>query len=288
MAEREGAFALNHPVVPAVYLLATLGLTMLSLHPVLVGCSLVGGLLYCCLAEGVVSTLQSLRWQFPLILLIALFNPLFSASGSTELFRIGLRAVYAESLFYGCCMGALFVASVTWFRAGASMLSLDKVMALFGNLAPTICLMVSMCMRLIPKFVRRGRLILATQDAAGVGQGGSRRNRVESRLRASSALMGWGMEDSLETADAMRARGWGAAPRRSSYTRYRFTLRDFIALVLLLAAGFACAWIVMRACRMFSFYPTVTGLFFSWGYVFCAVWMLLPSAVLVFERRVFR
>ncbi len=81
-----------------------------------------------------------------------MLNPLFSASGSTEVFRIGMRAVYLESMVYGLCMGGLFVASVLWFEAAASMLEYDKVLALLGNAAPVIALMISMCMRLIPQF----------------------------------------------------------------------------------------------------------------------------------------
>ena len=49
-------------------------------------------------------------------------------------------------------MGGLFVASVLWFEAAASMLEYDKVLALLGNAAPVIALMISMCMRLIPQF----------------------------------------------------------------------------------------------------------------------------------------
>ena len=145
-----------------------------------------------------------------MILIIALVNPLFSASGSTEVFRIGMRAVYLESMVYGLCMGGLFVASVLWFEAAASMLEYDKVLALLGNAAPVIALMISMCMRLIPQFLRRGRTVLAVQDAIDV-PGRAPADPVRSRLRASSVLMGWGMEDSLERADAMRSRGWGAA-----------------------------------------------------------------------------
>ena len=155
-----------------------------------------------------------------MILIIAVLNPLFSASGSTELFRIGMRAVYLESMVYGLCMGGLFVASVLWFEAAASMLSYDKVLALLGNTAPVIALMISMCMRLIPQFLRRGRTVLAVQDAIDV-PGHASADPVRSRLRASSVLMGWGMEDSLERADAMRSRGWGAATRRTTYARYR-------------------------------------------------------------------
>ena len=219
-SEPVAAFSMSHPAVPAFYMVLTLGLTMFSMQPVLIALSLAGGLAYGFATRGAARTLGALRWQLPVILIIALVNPLFSASGSTELFRIGMRAVYLESMVYGLCMGGLFVASVLWFEAAASMLSDDKVLALFGNAAPVVALMISMCMRLIPQFLRRGRTVLAVQDAIDV-PGRAPADPVRSRLRASSVLMGWGMEDSLERADAMRSRGWGAATRRTTYARYR-------------------------------------------------------------------
>ena len=199
--EPVAAFSMSHPAVPALYIVLTLGLTMFSMQPVLIALSLAGGLAYGLATRGAARTLGALRWQLPVILIIAVLNPLFSASGSTELFRIGMRAVYLESMVYGLCMGGLFVASVLWFEAAASMLEYDKVLALLGNAAPVIALMISMCMRLIPQFLRRGRTVLAVQDAIDV-PGRAPADPVRSRLRASSVLMGWGMEDSLERADA--------------------------------------------------------------------------------------
>ena len=111
------AFSMSHPAVPALYIVLTLGLTMFSMQPVLIALSLAGGLAYGFATRGAARTLGALRWQLPVILIVALLNPLFSASGSTELFRIGMRAVYLESMVYGLCMGGLFVASVLWFEA---------------------------------------------------------------------------------------------------------------------------------------------------------------------------
>ena len=90
------AFSMSHPAVPALYIVLTLGLTMFSMQPVLIALSLAGGLAYGFATRGAARTLGALRWQLPVILIVALLNPLFSASGSTELFRIGMRAVYLE------------------------------------------------------------------------------------------------------------------------------------------------------------------------------------------------
>ena len=184
-----------------------------------------------------------------------------------------MRAVYLESMVYGLCMGGLFVASVLWFEAAASMLEYDKVLALLGNAAPVIALMISMCMRLIPQFLRRGRTVLAVQDAIDV-PGRAPADPVRSRLRASSALMGWGMEDSLERADAMRSRGWGAATRRTTYARYRLGRSDAVAV----------AW---TATTQYSFYPQLSVPAPWPGYVVCAAWMVLPCALHAIDEKRF-
>ena len=284
--EPVAAFSMSHPAVPAFYMVLTLGLTMFSMQPVLIALSLAGGLAYGFATRGTVRTLGALRWQLPVILIIALVNPLFSASGSTELFRIGMRAVHLESLVYGLCMGGLFVASVLWFEAAASMLEYDKVLALLGNAAPVIALMISMCMRLIPQFLRRGRTVLAVQDAIDV-PGRAPTDPVRSRLRASSVLMGWGMEDSLERADVMRSRGWGAVPRRTTYAQYWLGRRDIAALVglaLFGAVAVAVAWI---ATTQYSFYPQLSVPAPWPGYVVYAAWMALPCVLHAIDEKRF-
>lgn len=279
-------FETSHPVVPACYVIVTLCLTMAAMQPVLIAISLIGAFAANCCARGPLSTFAGLRWQLPIIAIIALFNPLFSASGSTVLFYLGARAVYLESLMYGLAMGGLFVASALWFMAGSHMLTFDKVMALFGNVAPVVALMISSTMRMIPRFVRRGHQILAVQGAQGVPTAGAV-DAAKSRLRLSSVLMGWGMEDSLEMADAMRARGWGAAPRRTTYTRYRFRARDVYALTVLLLVAVLCCVLAMVACSQFLFYPVLSRLVVWWGYVPYAAWMLFPAAMHAVRSRRF-
>ena len=230
--EPVAAFSMSHPAVPALYIVLTLGLTMFSMQPVLIALSLAGGLAYGFATRGAARTLGALRWQLPVILIVAVLNPLFSASGSTELFRI------------------------------------------------------SMCMRLIPQFLRRGRTVLAVQDAIDV-PGRAPADPVRSRLRASSVLMGWGMEDSLERADAMRSRGWGAATRRTTYARYRLGCSDVAALVGLALLGAAAVAVAWTATTQYSFYPQLSVPAPWPGYVVYAAWMVLPCAFHAIDEKRF-
>lgn len=286
-ALRPTAFAMAHPAVPAAYLVATIALTMFGVQPALVALSLAGGLAYGCCIDGPAETLARLRWQLPLLAVVTLLNPLFSASGATEVLRLGPRAVYLESICYGLVMGGLLIASSLWLRAAVALLPMEGVMSLLGNALPVIALMISMIMRMIPRFVRQGRAVLAAQDVIARGRGRSGLRALRGRLRASSALMGWAMEDSLETADAMRARGWDAAARRTTYERHRFTAADACALAALAAGALAVGGLAWLAVSQYRFFPTMSGLRPWWGYVPYALWMFVPTVLHLVERRRF-
>lgn len=277
------ALDIFHPLVQACYFVVVLVLVMASFQPVFIMLALVVGLGYSAFLRGWRAAAKSLVWQLPLVAIIALLNPLFSASGSTEILRLGLRAVYLESLVYGVCMGMLLVAVVVWFSNAARVLTSDKVMALFGSVAPTIALMISMAARLVPQFVRRGNEIRFVQQACSSAYPQGTPKRVGAYARLCSVLMGWSMEDSLETADAMRARGWGTAHPRTVYSRYRFRVFDGVALGVVGALAFGCAFLAWVACVQFSFYPRLGALTWWWGYVPYAILLCLPLMVQLVE-----
>lgn len=310
-------FDVFHPAIALAYFASMLVLCMAAMQPVCLILSLIGAAAYAALLRGWRASVRSAVWQAPLVVVLAVANPLFSASGSTELFHIGLRAVYLESLVYGLCMGLMLVTVLLAFSNASRVLTSDKVMELTGTAVPVIGLMLSMTARLVPQFVRRGadiasvhRACTATR-AAGFGieddggyrsdrqkdrgasgggtRGGSGRQarshgKIAGRLRQVSVLMGWSMEDSLETAAAMKARGWGAGVRRSVYARHRFKHADALALAVVLALGALAAASAWFACASFTFYPVISGFAPWWVYVPFALFALLPVAFEAGER----
>ena len=283
------AFDSYHPCIAAVYFAVVLVSCMAAFHPVLVGLSLVAGFAASVRLRGARSALLSVRWQLPLLVIIALANPIFSPSGSTLLVVAGPFPIYAESLAYGACMGAMLVAAMLWFSNAAQVMSSDKTAALLGARLPVVGLMITMVMRLVPQFVRRGEAIgaaAAATTAAGsantapplfarpTSQMSHRRqaqkvqtaqtdqkppanNALAARVRQISVLMGWGMEDSLEMSDAMRARGWGASRKRTTYQRVRFGVMDAALLAIVIACAVCLAVCGAVACGQAAFYPVI-------------------------------
>jgi len=275
-AHRLHVLEIVHPLVPLGFLAAILGLTMLSMQPVFLALSLTAATAFSLRIRGMKATGMILLWLVPFIVLAALINPLFSSIGSTELVRIGTKAVYWESVAYGACMGAMLASIILWFYNATQILTPDKILATLGKGLPTVGLMISMILRLVPRLVRQGQSIQNTAHATSIARPVTLRQKTAARLRVISVLMGWSMEDSLETADAMRARGWGRDEKRTSYQPYRFRTFDAVVsgvLIALVISGGISVWI---SNTQFRFYPTMTPLSLWWGYVPYALLMFLP------------
>lgn len=272
---RSTAFDACHAAVPAMLFAGVAALSMLAVHPVLVTLSLSGALAFSLVARGAAATVRGLAWQLPLLVLVCLLNPFFSASGSTLLLKVGPRSVYLESLAYGATMGALLVATVLWFEDAAAVLTQDRLLALAGRRARSVPLVASMAAQLVPQMLGRARSVRAAARACTVA--GPRPPARDELLRTSTMLLSWSLEDSLERADAMRARGWESGSPRTRYRPERFRARDAVAaagIAALLALGAAGAW---AACSSWEFYPRMSGLAPWWCYLPFALLALLPA-----------
>ena len=281
-AARPIAFDACHATVPATLFAWVVALSMLAVQPALVAVSLAGALAFSLLARGVAATVRGLAWQLPLLALVCLANPLFSASGSTLLLKLGPRSVYLESLAYGATMGALLVAVVLWFEGAAAVLSQDRLLALAPRHARALPLLAGMVAQLVPQLLRRSgdaRASLAACTAAG-----ARPSARDALMRTSSLLLSWSLEESLERADSMRARGSESGRPRACHRPERLRSRDVAALcgiAALLALAAACAW---GLCARWRFYPRMGGLGPWWAYVPPALLAALPAAAELLAR----
>jgi energy-coupling factor transport system permease protein len=270
-----------------VYIAAAIVCAMVTMQPVYVATSFVAGTLYTIYLGGARRYLTGLRPMLVMFALIAVINPLTNHRGATALFMIGDSPITLEALLYGLCAGGMLLCVLVWFMCYQRLITNDKFMYLFGRAAPTSSMVISMILKFVPVMSVRMREIANAQRALGaVDAGGgsaakSRAAAIRNGVRVSSILISRSMEDSIETADSMRARGYGAGPR-TTFPRHRMRPRDaaVIAIVsILLAANVWCVFFYGEAVHgtSFRFFPFVSGIIPDPApYMLYAVLLLLP------------
>lgn len=272
----------SHASVCALLFGGVVAVTMLAVHPVVAAMSLLGALACSALTRGVGATGRGLVWQLPMLVLVCLANPLFSARGSTLVAKWGPVSVYAESLAYGATMGAVMVAVVVWLECAARELTQDRLLALAPRRARSLPLVTSMAAQLVPQLMGRARTVRATRAACSAA--GVRTAPRAAIVRTSTMLLGWALEDSVGRADVMRARGWEAGCARTCYRPDRLRRRDVRDLVLLAGLVGAAAAGASAACASWRFYPRMPEAGPWWTFAPFVLLVAVPAAAELARR----
>ena len=153
----------------------------------------------------------------------------------------------------------MLVTVITWFSCFNAVMTSDKFIYLFGRVIPALSLIFSMALRLVPRFAAQIKIISNAQK--GIGRDVSSGNllqRARHGIKILSILITWALENAIETADSMKARGYGL-PGRTAFAIFRFSRRDAYALFFI----FACVTAVIVGSWMdiyhFRFFPTIRG-----------------------------
>lgn len=253
----ESGLGLYHPLVSFGYFIAVIAGTLLFIHPVFVLISLVCAILAAAFINGKKAFLGTLGFGIPMFVFIALANPLFNHRGATILFYLFDNPVTLEAVIYGIVSAGMMFAAVIWFTCYNTVVTSDKFIYIFGRILPSIALIVSMTLSLIPRLMAQVKIIADSQRSIGLDwKSGSLKDRVRSGARVLSILVSWALEDAVITADSMKARGYGQH-RRSNFSIFRFGKRDAImmAVIILLFAAEIFAYASGRGTM--EFYPAM-------------------------------
>lgn len=222
---RRRAFDMCHPSVNLLYFLLVLVCSVGCMHPACLGISLGGALACGLLFRGRRAVGRLLGLLGPVALLAAGGNLLLVRQGETVLARLpGGRPLTLESALYGLAAACLLGAVVLWFASWQAVLTADKITYLFGRVAPALALLLSLTLSFVPRLRRR----LEETDRAQRGLLGQPRRRLDKvgwGAALLSSLLGWSLENAIETADTMRSRGYGL-PGRTCFSIYRLDRRD--------------------------------------------------------------
>ncbi|SDS21197.1 energy-coupling factor transport system permease protein [Paenibacillaceae bacterium GAS479] len=231
---RRDAFTTFHPVVNFVYFTFVLVLSMAFMHPIFQAISLASAIGYSILLNGRKAVKFNLLYMLPLLLVMAAFNPIFNHAGVTILFYLPNGNPFTkESILYGIAAACMYVTVIVWFSCFNKVITSDKLMYIFGKIMPAISLILAMTLRFVPRY--RHQLSVISQAQRSIGRDLSQGNLIErarNGLRILSILTTWAMENAIETADSMKARGYGL-PKRTSFSIYRFERRDQLTLAIM-------------------------------------------------------
>ena len=236
-------FSTYHPLINFIYYFSVIVLSMFLMHPVLVCISLLGSMAYSFYLKGVKSLKFNILYMLPIIIVLALINPLVSHEGGTVLFYLNDNPITMEAAIYGAVSAVMFISVLIWFTSYNVIMTSDKFTYLFGKIIPSTSLIITMTLRLVPRFKRQ--IILISEGQKSIGRDVSNGNvfdRINHGINIISILTSWVLENSIETADSMKARGYGL-DKRSSFNNYKFEKRDklilaiMIGLILIIGSG---------------------------------------------------
>ena len=277
------AFSKCHPAVNFLFFVGAIGMSVVIQHPAYLLAGVVTGAVYYLLLNGKKGW-KSILGLLPMFVILTAINPLFNTLGATPLFHLGSRPYTLEALLYGAALASMFVIMMLWFGCYNKVLTSDKFTCLFGNLIPSISLLLVMVFRMVPSFIRMTQQIIGARKSIGKGisKTATTREKLQDGGTVLGALTSWALEGSVVTGDSMRARGYGTA-KRSSFMIYRMTVTDCILLaVMLVLIG---ATIVAACLGQFvaEFVPAIQLAPVSWGLAAYTCYLLIPSALHIKE-----
>lgn len=256
------AFSSVHPIVLMVYFLSVLIITMFIINPIIEIIALSGSILFCVMLTSRKEKREDLKFYLPLMFLITITNPLFSHNGQTPLFFMNGNAVTLEAIVYGVAIAVMVVAVMLWCKSYSHTMTSDKFIYLFGHIIPKLSLVLSMALRYVPMLKRQSHKVNRAQKAMGLYTSKSYFDRVRSALRVFSVLIGWSLENAVETGKSMKARGYGLKGR-TNYSNFQFKKSDAILLVVNIVLLILTVVGVASGRLDFAYYPKITQLQFS-------------------------
>ena len=237
-AMQNNEFKTYHPIVNFTYFLFVIGFSCVFMNPVALFISLVSSFIYSVMLKGKKTIKKNLIYMLPMTILIALINPLFNHQGVTILYYLPSgNPMTLESVIYGILVSVMIFSVICWFSCYNEIMTSDKFIYLFGKIIPSLSLVFSMTLRFVPRFTEHLKVVINAQKCLGKDiSSGNIIKRARNLISILSIMITWALENSIDTADSMKSRGYGD-PNRTSFSIYTFNKRNTLSLLFILILG---------------------------------------------------
>lgn len=278
-------FSRYHPVVNLIFYLLVLGTTMFQMSVGLVFISLFSAVVYFFMLKKT-EGLKYCAVVVGIIIVSAIINPLFSHKGGTLLFYLFTgNPVTLESIIYGLISAIIIGAMLLWFSTFNQVMGVERILGAIGKVLPNVSLLITMIMRFIPQYTRHQRKVSMVNKVNKRNYGEKinllnrekteKENVIEARKRQKkkngidkiidsikegsrtfSITTTWALENSIYTADSMKARGFGTG-RRTNYSNYKFQKRDYLLMGWLVILWLVVVFSLEREKVYTYYYPFI-------------------------------
>ena len=274
-----------HPVVNLIFYLLVLGTTMFQMSVGLVFISLFSAVVYYFMLKKT-EGLKYCAVVVGIIIVSAIINPLFSHKGGTLLFYLFTgNPVTLESIIYGLISAIIIGAMLLWFSTFNQVMGVERILGAIGKVLPNVSLLITMIMRFIPQYTRHQRKVSMVNkvNKRNYGEKINLLNRektekenvieackkqkkkngidkiidsIKEGSRTFSITTTWALENSIYTADSMKARGFGTG-RRTNYSNYKFQKRDYLLMGWLVILWLVVVFSLEREKVYTYYYPFI-------------------------------
>lgn len=230
----ENRFERLHPIVNFIYYAGTLTLLILLLHPIFSGAAFVVILLIHLVQDRFRGLKQWLIFMVMSGSLILLFNPLFNERGRHVLLVVQDHRITLEAVVYGGMTALSIMGIIALFVSYNAVMTPNKLLFLFSKFVPQFAVLLMLTLRFIPLMRRRLDEITFVQNSKGLSiTEGTWRSKARIGMQYIQVLLTFSLEEAIQTADSMKARGYGQKSR-SSYDFFILNKMDLASLVFLI------------------------------------------------------
>lgn len=289
------SFSRLHPLATLVLFGCEVVLAAFSFQPLCAFIAFVGAQLCTIQLFDTKYAAKQLVWYAPIIVLMAVINPFFSASGSTVLYSFGHTQLYAESLVYGATSGLVLVSTLSWLECLFAVVSPLEMLQRSSVRFPVLQLVLSLSVQLMPQLLSdltTARQIQSANTAARRCDSAARAHRQsnvlgQSRLLSTrktiarsattiNAVCMSALEKSMSTFQSILSRGWGMAGHRSRWSAEVLDVYDTVALLVFTFLSVIAAVSLYMLVQAWQFYPTMPAFQLSFWYMGLVLFAALP------------
>ena len=290
------SFSRLHPLATVVLFGCEVVLAAFSFQPLCALIAFVGAELCIVQLFDTKHAVRQLVWYVPIIVLMTVTNPFFSASGSTVLYSFGHTQLYAESFVYGATSGLVLVSTLSWLECLFVVVSPLELLQRSSVRFPGLQLVLSLSVQLMPQLlsdltvtqqIQSANTAARRCDSAARAHRQSRfpgqrrflsaRKAIVQTASTINAVCMSALEKSISTFQSIVSRGWGMTGRRSRWNNEILDAYDTVALLVFVFLSVIAAVCLYMLVQAWQFYPTMPEFQVSFWYLGVVLFTVLPA-----------